>query len=165
VGIFTKVYDFMCQFGLAMRDDPPRVIDMEARIWGKPAGWAALSVELIGQTDQDALPAVSAVIRNVGTAPVELTVPGWLFFFTAHVSEPDGTPVALSPFGSQLLKPERMTERIEVSLPPGAGSEARLPVGQLFGLRAAGARRERYRVAATCQLPDGTVVRSNEILV
>ncbi len=164
MGIFRSVMEFSARFGLTMRDDPVKVIDLAARTWGEPVEWAALSAELIPQSDRDALPSVSVVLRNIGMGPVSLTVPGWLFFLSAEVAGPDGS-VALSPFGAQLLKPERRTERIEVTLQAGTGTEARVPVGQLFGLRAAAERKARYRVVVRCELPSGAVVRSNEIEV
>jgi hypothetical protein len=163
--IFQDLLEFSARFGLTMRDDPRKVIDLAARTWGEQGGWGAVSIELIEQGDPDALPAVSAVLKNAGAQAVSLTVPGWLFFFHAEVTEPDGSQVPLSPFGAQLLKPERRTERIEVALAPGTGTEARIPVGQLFGLRAAAARKERYGVVVSCELEGGAVVRSNRILV
>ena len=164
MGVFDGFMDFMARLGLSMRDDPVRVIDLAARTWGTTVDWAAVSIELIEQSDSEALPSVSAVLRNSGKVPVDLVVPGWLFFFSATVVGPDG-PVDLGPFGEQLLRPERRTERIEVHLQPGTGTEARIPIGQLFGLRAVASRRERYRVSVTCELPGGALVRSNEISV
>lgn len=141
--------------GLVLRDDPPKVIKVTGREWGEPIDGLALSVHEIPKEDPQQQTVLSVVIRNVGQERKTLIVPGWLFFYELELSTP------LTAYGSQLLKPERKTERLEVTLAPGEARETDLPVGALYDMRAAG----EYRVKVSCRLPDGAVLTSNEIVV
>jgi hypothetical protein len=95
------------------------------------------------------------VIRNAGTEPKTLIVPGWLFFYKVEIETP------LTAYGSQLLKPERKTERMEVTLGAGDAKETDIPVGVLYDMRPAG----EYRIRVSCRLPDSGLLTSNEIVV
>jgi hypothetical protein len=141
--------------GLVLRDDPPKVIDMIGRQWGQPVNGLALSVREIPSEDPRQQTVLSVVIRNEGPEPKTFIVPGWLFFYEVHVDAP------LTAYGSQLLKPERKTERMDATLGPGQAKETDLPVGVLYDMRASGD----YRIKVLCRLPDGAVLTSNEIVV
>jgi len=132
--------------GLLLHDDPPKVIELEGRAWGPSAGGLALSIRCRP-------PILSVVLRNVGSAPISLTVPGWLFFYEVHISAP------LSPYGQALLKPEHRTEKISVTLKPGEATETEIPLQLLF------VNPRGHRVNLTCTLPDGTRLESNEALI
>lgn len=147
--------------GLTMRDDPPKVVDVANREWGAPKAGFALSVQQEAAQDPSALPALSVALRNVSGEPKKTVVPGWLFFYSIEITGPDGTPVPMSPFGRQLLKPERKTERVDVVLSPGEATEARIPIGSIFSMSAKGT----YRVRANCVLPSGDALESNAITV
>ena len=139
-----KALDFLARMGLSVRDDPKRVIDPAARVWGDPVDGFALSI--------DPMPdGLSVVIRNIGTSPRTLVVPGWLSFFRIEMEAP------LTPFGRELLKPERQTERVTVTLAPGELAETQIPLGALFALR----EKASYKVRVSCTLPDGNTAFSN----
>lgn len=153
-----RFFDFLGNMGLLARDDPPKSIDMTGREWGAPVDGLTLSVREVMKQDPDELVSVSVVLRNGGPEKTALVVPGWLFFYVLHVTAPDGSAEALSPYGAQLLKPERKTEELDIVLAPGDATETPLPLGSLFGMRARG----NYRVSVECLLPGGKTLRSNE---
>ncbi len=136
--------------GLVIRDDPPKVIDLAGREWGEPVDGLALSIRALPKEDPRQPAVLSVVIRNAGPAPKSFTAPGWMFFYRA-----EGLP--LSAYGAQLLKPERRTEKIEVTLGPGEARETDLPVGALYEMRRAGD----YPMRVSCELPDGQALRAN----
>jgi hypothetical protein len=154
-------FDFMAKMGLSVRDDPPKVIDLSIRTFGPAKGDMELSVLQLTRDDPDALVSVSVVLRNAGQEPKALTVPGWLGFYQFDVRHPDGSPVAKTPFGRALSHSSRKTERIDVSLAPGALHETEVPLGSIFSLRPHG----HYAVRASSQLSDGTLLQSNEIVL
>jgi hypothetical protein len=156
--VFRSFFDFMAKMGLSVRDDPPKVVDLTVRQWGPENGGLALSIAELPREDPAALPTVTVVIRNVGHERKDFTVPGWLFFYEATVRLPDGSLAAVSPFGRQILKPERRTERLDVSLAPGQFSDTEIPIGSIFNLRARGP----YTVSVVCETLS---LHSNEIVI
>jgi hypothetical protein len=132
--------------GLTVRDDPPRVIDPASRKWGDPVDGFALSIEQISE-------GLSVVLRNVGTSPQTLVIPGWLAFLKVGIDAP------LTPFGRELLKPGRERERVTVKLGPGELTETQIPLGSLFVLEEKGT----YRTRVSCQLQGGGTVLSNTV--
>ncbi len=150
-----RFLDFLANMGLTVRDDPPKVIDVAARTWGRPVDDFALSIEQLPQDDPQTPPTLSVVIRNVSANAQTLTVPGWLHFYRIEID------AELSPFGRQLLKPERATERITITLKPGEPSETQVPVGAMFSLR----RGVSYPASVSCTLPNGAVLTSNSSAV
>jgi len=149
----------MAKMGLSVRDGPPKVVDLTIRSWGEQAAGLVLSVHDIPREDADALPRISVVIRNTGSERKTFTVPGWLFFYDVEVRLADGSVAPVSPFGRELLKPERRTERLEIALAPGEFQEAEIPIGSIFNLRARG----RYTVKAWCHPFEGVTLVSNTI--
>jgi hypothetical protein len=149
----ARFYNFLANMGLVLRDDPPKVIDMTGREWGQPVDGLALSLREIPKEDPQQQTVLSVVIRNEGPEPKTFIVPGWLFFYELQLDAP------LTAYGSQLLKPERKTERMEVTLAPGQAKETDLPAGVLYDMRASG----HYGIKVSCRLPDGAVLTSNEI--
>jgi hypothetical protein len=147
--------NFMGKMGLTLRGDPPRKINVEGRVWGEEAGGVVLSIREIANSDPAQLPAISVVMKNVGSATRKLTIPGWMFFYQVE------TPQPLTAFGRQLLMPERRRERLEISLGPGDATETDVPVAQLYEMRARG----EYQLRVSCTLEDGVVVRSNQIVI
>lgn len=158
---FRRFFDFMAGMGLIVRDDPKKVIDLTVREWGPEVDGFVLSIGEIPHEDPDAQAAVSLVLRNVGTASRQLTVPGWLFFYRFEILGADGTAASMSSFGKELLKPARRTERVEVALGPGEFTETQIPIGSMFSLSG----RVKYRVFASCAPFEGVLVRSNEIVI
>jgi hypothetical protein len=156
INAFRRFVTFLAKMGLIVRDDSPRVIDMTGREWGEPADGLALSIREGKKDDPGQLPVLSVVMRNAGPERKALTIPGWLFFYEITVS--NAQPTA---YGRELMKPERRTERIELTLGPGDATETDLPIGLLYEMRARGT----YRVRVSCHLPDGVTLRSNEIAV
>jgi len=136
----------MAKMGLSVRDDPPRVIDIAARQWGEVVDGFALSIE---QIPREAT--LSVVLRNVGTQPRTLVIPGWLGFFKV---ETEAQPTR---FGLELMKPERQTERINSNIGPGGLAEAQIPVASLFALQPGNS----YPVRVSCTLPGGKILLSN----
>jgi hypothetical protein len=158
-GVFRAIYDFLAQFGLIVRDDPRKVIDLTSRQWGETVEGLALSIEELPRIASDELPAVSAVLRNAGSGPRQIVIPGWLFFFDFEVTNPDGSTVALGSFGRQLLRLERKTERIELTLAPGGVASTEVPVGSLFDLSG----KRSYRIRLLAKLDSGKILASNMI--
>jgi hypothetical protein len=147
------ILDFMGRMGLALRGDPPRKIDMTGRHWGQPVNGIALSIREIPREDPAQLASISTVMKNGAEKKLPLAIPGWLHFYTIEVAAP------LSPYGRALLRPERQTERLEITLGPGDATETDLPLGSLYEIR----RPKEYKVRVSCRLPDDTVLHSNEI--
>lgn len=162
INAFRSFFDFLARMGLSVRDDPKRVIDVAARQWGPVVDGLALSIEsVLLREDRSVMSNLSVVLRNAGDEPKSLVVPGWLFFFHVELTGPEGQPAPMSPFGKELLKPSRRTERIEVTLAPGGITETQIPIGSIFDMRAQG----EYRVAAWCELPGGAKLNSNTIVI
>jgi len=139
------------------------VVDVAGRQWGEPVDGLALSVLLTPKQDKQdnqELLTVSVAIHNRTAQERRLTTRGWLNFFRVAVAGPDGSAVALTPYGRELMKPERQPAPSEVALAAGAAVEADIPIGSVFQMR-----RGTYRVKATCDAPGGGLVASNEILV
>jgi hypothetical protein len=152
----------MAKMGLSMRDDPVRVIDVGARQWGEPANGFVLSVEsVVLKEDRGVLSNLSVVLRNISAETRSLVVPGWMFFLHVELTGPDGNPVPMSPFGRELLRPERRTEKIPVTLAPGAHVETQIPIGSFFDMRARGV----YHVVVWCEPAGGSAVRSNSLAI
>jgi hypothetical protein len=162
INAFRNFFDFLARMGLSVRDDPKKVIDPETRQWGPTLDGFALSIEsVLLREDRTVMSNLSVVLRNVSDAAQSLVVPGWLFFFHVEMIGPDGSRVPPSPFGGELLKLKRRTERIELTLAPGALTETQIPVGSIFEM----AGRGEYRIEAWCELPDGARLHSNRISV
>ncbi|HWE50901.1 MAG TPA: hypothetical protein VG273_13995 [Bryobacteraceae bacterium] len=147
--------DFMGKMGLTLRGDPPRKIEITGREWGPAVEGVALSIREIPREDPEELASVSAVMRNTGQKEIPLVVPGWMHFYQIEVEAP------LTKYGRALLRPERQTEKIEITLGPGDATETDLPVGSLYELR----RPKEYTVRVSCTLPDGSVLHSNELII
>ena len=141
--------------GIMVRDDPPKVIDVAARAWGDPVDDFVLSIEQIQQEDSDTPPSISVVLRNVGSAAQTLTIPGWLHFYHFDMTAP------LSPFGRELLKPERSNERFTVTLQAGDTVDTQVPIGSIFTMKEKG----EYRTRVSCTLPGGGTLLSNTIAI
>jgi hypothetical protein len=159
IDAIKRVITFLSKMGLSVRDDPKKVVDVAGRQWGEPVDGLALSVLLRVKEDADELPSVSVAIHNRSAETQRLTTPGWLHFFRVSVLGPDGAEAALSPYGRELMKPERRPISAGVALAPGEAIEADIPIGQIFQLRAGP-----YRVHASCRMPGGPAV-SNEIRI
>lgn len=144
--ILVRALDFLAQMGLTVRDDPPKVIDVANRIWSDPVDGITLSA---AQVDDR----ISVVIRNVGTETATFKVNGWLAFYQVEMD------AELTPFGRELLKPERQTERLTVTLKPGELLDNELPVVSLFALREGSG----YYARVSCTLPSGAKLTSNTI--
>jgi hypothetical protein len=157
---FIRVFNFLANMGLVIRDDPPKVIDMTGREWGPAIDGTALSIRTMPRDSARDPAVLSVVIRNNGAVQKRFTVPGWMFFYHAEVTRQDGSAAPLTAYGKQVLKPERQTEKIDVKLGPGDAQETDLPVAALYEMREGGP----FKVVVSCLLPDGTL-RSNEIVV
>ena len=112
------------------------------------------ALRLAAATKKNALH-TAVVIRNRESEKKIFTVPGWLFFYGVQIDAP------LSGYGEQVLKPERRTERFEVTLIANEAKETDVPLGLLYDLRAG----SDYRVRVSARLADGAVLTSNEIVV
>jgi hypothetical protein len=154
VNKFTRLYNFLANLGLVLRDDPPRVIDMNGRRWGDAAEGLALSIREIKREDPRQVAGISVVMKNERMHTRTLNVPPWIFFYRI-----DG--LELTPYGRELMSPDRKGKNIEVTLGPGGAVETDLPVATIYNLRSTGD----YQVRVTCHLPDQSVLRSNEITV
>jgi hypothetical protein len=152
---FTRFFDFMANLGLFIRDDPPKVIDMTGREFGPAVNGLELSIRELPKEEPGVHAVLSVVIRNRETEKKTFSIPGWLFFYEIQIDAP------MSGYGNQVLKPERKTERFEVTLAPHEARETDVPLGLLYDLRAGGD----YRMRVSARVADGAVVTSNEIVV
>lgn len=158
---FERFYRFLANLGLVLRDDPPKVVDLTGRSWGPAVDGLALSIREIRRDEPGQQLVLSVVIRNELAEPRSFVIPGWLFFYNAEVMASGDTSVPLSFYGNKVLKAERKTERVEVSLGAGDAREVDLPVGALYAMR----RGENYRVRVRSRLGEGALLASNEIEV
>jgi hypothetical protein len=149
----------MAKMGLSVRDDPKKEVDIAGRTWGEPVNGLALSVLLKTKEDDAELATVTVAIHNRGAETRRLSTRGWLHFFQMSVVGADGEAAALTPYGRELMKPERQAAPSEVVLDPGEAMEADIPVGSLFQMR-----KSPFRVQATCEVPGGQAL-SNEIRI
>jgi hypothetical protein len=152
---FTRVFNLLANMGLILRDDPPKVIDMTGREFGEAVNGLELSIREFPKEDPHERAVLSVVIWNREREKKTFVVPGWLFFYEVQIDAP------LSGYGDQVLKPERRTERFEVTLAANEAKETDVPLGLLYDLRAGGD----YRVRVLARLGDGAVLTSNEIVV
>jgi hypothetical protein len=147
---FIRFYNFLANMGLVLRDDPPKVIDLTGREWGEPSGGLVLSIRELKREDPKQVAGISVVMKNLGTDPRTLTVPPWINFYELEGQE-------LTPYGRQLMSPDQKRNNVEVTLPPGEAIETELPIAKIYNLR--------NKLRVSCQLPDGTILRSNEITI
>ena len=147
---FIRFYNFLANMGLVLRDDPPKVIDLTGREWGEPAGGLALSIRELKREESGQVAGISVVMKNLGTDSRTLRVPSWIFFYKLEGQE-------LTPYGRQLMNPDHKRQLVEVKLGPGEAIETDLPIAKIYNLR------EKFRI--TCQLPEGTILHSNEITI
>jgi len=152
----------MARMGLAMRDDPPKTIDVAARAWGPSRDSFALSLESAPlREDASVTSNLSVVLRNEAQVARTLSLTDWLFLYRVELTGPDGNPVSQSAFGREMLNPERGKERFERTFPPEGVMEAQIPLGSLFDLRARG----EYRAVVSCELPGIGELRSNPVTI
>src|SRR5580700_6919750 len=109
---FIRFFNFLAKMGLVIRDDPPKVIDMTGREWGEAVEGLALSVRELPREDPDKVAGISVVMKNSGSHPRTLIVPPWIFYY-----EIEG--LTLSPYGQQLMNPDRKVRNTEVTLGTG----------------------------------------------
>jgi hypothetical protein len=158
--LIRRFLTFLAKMGLTVRDDPKKVVDVAGRTWGEAVDGLALSVLLSARRHDDEPPSVSVAIHNRGPDVQRLLTRGWLNYFRVSVVDVQGASVAMTPYGRESMKPERLPAPAEVVLAPGEAIEADIPVGLLFEMR-----RGEFRVQATCEAPGGGVIASNEIQV
>jgi hypothetical protein len=151
----VRALDFLASMGLTVRGDPPRQIEVEGREWGEPAGGVSLSIREVPRTDADQLASLSVVMKNGGERVWPIQSPGWMCFYRVETDRP------VTAFGQQLLMPQHQVEHVNISLGPGDATETDVPVAQIYDMRRGGA----YPVRVACTLPDGAVVRSNQIVI
>lgn len=152
-GLVTFI-NFLAKMGLIVRPDPPRQIQTEGRQWGAATDGMMLSIREIRRENSDQLPSISVVMKNDGAKSWNLTIPGWMFFYQVETDAP------LSAFGRQLLRPENQKETMNIVVGPGDATQTDVPVGSMYEIR-----RGDHPVEVTCALPDGTVLRSNRIVI
>ncbi len=152
----------MARMGLAMRDDPPKTIDISSRAWGPSRDGFTLSLESAPlREDSTVTSNLSVALRNEQGVPRTLSLPGWLFLYRVQITGPNGASVPLNAFGREMLNPERGKERFERTFPPEGVMEAQIPLGSLFDLRAPGD----YRIDVSCDLPGIGELRSNQVTI
>lgn len=160
IAFIRGALDWLAKLGLTVRDDAPKTIDLANREWGPPAAGLALSIREIPKEDPAQLPAISAVLRNVSSARAHLDIPAWLVFYRIDVTGPYGQRASQTPFGTELLKPERHPRGVSMDLDPGQAIETEIPIGSIFNMRSPGD----YNVKVSAPLPANGVLQSNEIV-
>lgn len=156
MNIFGRVFDQMARMGLALKADPPKVIETEGREFGTITGGFDLSVAQ--RKDQNDL--LSVILRNVEPAAKRIVTHGWLAFLEIHLKSPEGADVPLSAYGRVALGPDRAKSNAAIQIGPGEMVETELPVGLLYDLYSPGT----YQVIVSCQV-DGGVLTSNTCLL
>jgi hypothetical protein len=158
--LIRQFLTFLAKMGLSVRDDPKKVVDVAGREWGEPVQGLALSVLLLQRKHDDEPASVSVAIHNRSPHEQRLLMRGWLNYFHVAVVNAQGASVAVTPYGRESMKPERLPAAGEVVLTPGEAVEADIPIGLLFEMRSG-----EFRVHATCEAPGGGMIASNEIQV
>jgi hypothetical protein len=158
IGLIRRFLTFLAKMGLSVRDDPKKEVDIAGRAWGAPVDGLALSILHTPNERSDGLATVSVAIHNRGAAPLRLTTRGWLYFFQVSVVG-GGTAAELTPYGRELMKPERQPAPRVVVLAPGEAVEADIPIGSIYRMLTG-----TYRVRASCEARGGRV-ESNEIVI
>jgi hypothetical protein len=151
---FIRFYNFLAKMGLVLRDDPPKVIDMTGREWGEVVDGLALSIRELERDDSGDVAGISVVMKNQGTNTRTFAIPPWIFFCRIEGLE-------LTPYGRQLMSPDRKGKDIEVTLGPGAAIETDLPLGTIYKLSATG----KHNLQVSCELPGQTILRSNGLTI
>lgn len=139
--------------GLVLRDDPPKVIDMTGREWGEAADGLTVSIRELPREDPRQVAGISVVMKNEEPLARTLNVPPLIFFYEIEGLE-------LTPYGRQLMSPDRKGKNIEVQLGPNGAIETDLPVATIYDMRSGV-----YKVQVWCRLPDQTMLRSNQITI
>jgi hypothetical protein len=151
---FIRFYNFLANMGLVLRDDPVKVIDLTGREWGAVADHLTLSIRELPREDSRHVAGISVVMKNDGTDARTLSIPPWIVFCEIEGLE-------LTPYGRRLMSPDHKGKNVGIKLDPGAATETDLPIATVYNMRSAG----EYRIQVSCRLPDGTVLRSNEITI
>lgn len=152
-----KVMDVLANLGFVMRDTRRDKVGAAHRQWGPEVEGFVLSLHLV-----EPIPTLSVALKN--TRPVErrASLPGWLFYYSVHLTTPNGSNAQLTPFGRQILSPERSQQTVEVVFPPGKPVMTEIPIATLYDMRAPG----EYRVFVTCPAPgSGETLTSNELTI
>jgi hypothetical protein len=152
VNKFTRFYNFLANMGLVLRDDPPKIIDMTGREWGDAVDGLTLSIRELKRDDPGQVAGISIVIRNGSADAKVLNIPPWIAVYEIEGLE-------LSAYGRQVLKSNQNTKNTGVTLKPGDAVETEIPIAMLYNMRGAG----NYTIRVSGQLPDGAVLRSNEL--
>jgi hypothetical protein len=150
---FERVYNFLANMGLVLRDDPPKAIDMMGRLWGEAADGLALSIRELPRDDDGGVTGISVVVRNAGVQPRTLNGP------LAVGYEVEG--LARSAYGRQLVVATPRAAPEPVTLTAGGAIETELPIATIYEMRARG----NYNLRVSCKLPGGAALRSNELSV
>ncbi len=145
----------MGKMGLTLRGDPPRSIDVSNRKWGEPVDGVVLSIREITRVDPEELVSVSAVMKNEGQKHIPLSIPGWLYFYQMEIAAPTTS------YGASLLRPKHRQAPLQIQLGPGDATETDLPIGSIFSL----STDREYKLRVSCELRDGLVLRSNELIL
>lgn len=90
-----------------------------------------------------------------------MQVPDFVSWFRLELTASDGSLAPRTPFGKQLLNPERSGALRDLHLAPGEAVEAQLPLESLFRLSPGAG----YRAIVKCQLNDGAMLVSNAIAI
>lgn len=151
---FVRFFTFLAKMGLAIHDDPPKVIDMTGREWGQTVDGLALSIRELPREDSRSVAGISVVMKNNADDAKTLNVPAWIHYFRIEGLEP-------TPYGRSVLDPARTAKKAAVTIAAHRALEAELPIGGMYETRAPGD----YSVQVSCGLDNGNVLRSNPIQI
>lgn len=146
------LFDFLAKMGLTVRDDPPKVIQLEGREWGPEVDGLVLSIR--GNRES-----ISAVLRNVSTSDRTLRVPDFASWYRLRVTDADGQAAPQTPFGKELVRPGRTAAVRPLQLTAGEAVEAEIPVASIFRLSAGSA----FEAQASCEVRPGVTLESNRV--
>ncbi len=145
MGFIKRSIDALAKMGLVFRSDPPKIVNLAGREWGREAGGLQLSIAAFGGDWRT----LSVILRNADATPKKVLVADWLHFAAIHITAPSGSLVSPTPYGRESLKRNAAKSRFEAPLGPHAALEFQLPIGLLFDLSAPGS----YSTHLTCEVP------------
>jgi hypothetical protein len=155
--MLDKLFDTLADMGIWIRfhdkrTEPPTE---EGRAWGPAVDGFALSLAPLHEES------VSVLIKNNTDREERMLIPGWLRYLRTNITGPGNSPVALKPYGRQVLDSAQASKSVELVFPAGKHLFTEIPIGALFNLQGGGP----YRVKVECAVPGhpSATLISNEV--
>lgn len=155
--MLDKFFDRLADMGVWIRFNDKRTAPPteEGRTWGPTVDGFAISLSPVHEET------VSVLIKNHTDHDEKAEVPGWLHYLRTNISGPGNAPVALKPYGKQLLESAQASTRVQRVFLAGKHLATEIPIGALYDLKGDGP----YRVTVECAVPGhpSSKLISNEV--